>query len=182
MTPLSDNNYSHILIRLSSIELCYNPQIHVNDHTKSATGKLCALLECLLSVPVPMAGSVMYHLEAQRRLLQRCFACSMLVKSEHKHCGKLSLVNMKNHNKSYWITNIIAVIVLKPKLLNALKFWLILKKYLSSLIWTPFLMKSYSHQNLNILMKGNSIHIFHFFFFIVGNKCMFCTASWEWKK
>lgn len=101
--------------------------IHLNDHTKSAIGKLCALLGCLLSVPAPMAGSVMYHLEAQSRLLQRCFACSMLVKSEHKHCGKLSLVNLKNHNKSYWITNVIAVIVLKPKLLNALKFGLILK-------------------------------------------------------
>lgn len=83
MTQLSDNNYSHILIRLSNIELCYLYSINSPEWSQQISNGETVWYAGMLIVPAPMAGSVSYHLEAQRTLLQSCFACSTLVKTEH---------------------------------------------------------------------------------------------------
>ena len=107
-----------------------------------------------------MSGSVTTTLKQKGCCYREVLPAACLLKQSISTAVS-SLGNLKNRNKLYWKTNVIAIIVLKPKLLNALKFWLILKN--ASLIWTPFLMKSDSHQKLNILTRGNPIHIFHLF-------------------
>lgn len=74
----------------------------------------------MLSIPAILAGSVMYHLVAQRTLLWRCFACSMLAKTPTSTRVSSLLWNWKIGVNYTEKKNLITVIILKPILFNAL--------------------------------------------------------------